>query len=445
MAIEPLTFRDHFLSLYQSAIGQQVRDALDPAVAAPGLASGLVRAATQIATLTDQGQAVPTAAPPNFSQNAWTAARLALELMRARVAGNAARAQDVEDELKDGGFDPSWAGTIAAFVEHFGPDGTRGKIPYVPPNDDMHPLPMPPEATVALIADWGTGTAGAINLLQGVAAQKPDILIHLGDIYYSGTPYECDVNFRRIIDGRLDRTGTATDPPVFNLAGNHDMYSGGAGYYGLLQTLNSPEMRQPASFFCLRDTAQQRWQFVAMDTGLHDYDPFKVTKVLTFLEQPEEDWLTARIAEFPGKTILLSHHQLFSAFSQIGASAADGTLTPYNPSLDRSFCRFKAAARGRIAAWFWGHEHTLAVYGPYRGLPKGRCIGHGAVPVLVGTGSTELTSLKDPPPLLSAALGIDDHIYAHGFAVVRFKADGSAEASYYQDIDYSRPMFTETL
>lgn len=444
MAIEPLTFRDHFLSLYQSAIGQKVRSALDPGAAAPGLASGMIRAATQIAGLADQGLAVPAVAPPNFSQDAWTVARLTLELMRAQAAGNTTRVQQIEDELKDGGYDPAWAGTIAEFVGHFGPDGTRCKIPYVRASDDMKPLPMSPNATVALIADWGTGTASAINLLKGVAQQKPDILIHLGDIYYSGTPFECDANFKRIVDSVFSRTGAATDIPVFTMPGNHDMYSGGEGYYGLLKTLNPPAMRQPASFFCLRDTAN-RWQFVAMDTGLHDYDPFKVTNVLTFLEKDEEDWLTQRIEEFPGKTILLSHHQLFSAFAQIGAPAADGTLTPYNPSLDTSFARFRAAAPGRIPAWFWGHEHTMTLYGPYRGLPKGRCIGHGGVPVLVGKGSTELAKLQDPPPFLNVDLGIDDHIYAHGFAVIRFKADGSAEASYYQDIDYSTPMFTETL
>src|SRR5512142_1809945 len=98
MAIEPLTFRDHFLSLYQSAIGQKVRSALGVDTAAPGLASGMIRAATQIATLADQGLAVPSAAPPNFSQDSWTVARLTLELMRAQVAGNTTRVQQIEDE-----------------------------------------------------------------------------------------------------------------------------------------------------------------------------------------------------------------------------------------------------------------------------------------------------------------------------------------------------------
>jgi hypothetical protein len=445
MAIEPLTFRDHFLSLYQSAIGQVVRSGLDATAAAPGLASGMVRAATQIATMTNAGITIPTIAPSNCSQETWTVARLALALLQAKLAGDAAREQQINDELRNGGYDPNWVTTITEFVQHFGVDGTRGQIPYIPPNDTMHPLPMPPIATVALIADWGTGTASAINLLKGVAQQKPDILIHLGDIYYSGTPFECQANFKRIVDDVFGRTGADTDIPVFTMAGNHDMYSGGEGYYGLLKILNPPEMRQEASFFCLRDTAQQRWQFVAMDTGLHDYDPFKVGNVLTFLEQPEEKWLAARIEEFPGKTILLSHHQFFSSFAQIGSPTEDGSLVPYNPSLEMSFQRFQAAGPGRIAAWFWGHEHTLTLYGPYRGLEKGRCIGHGSVPVLTGGGSTALTKLLNPPPFLNVALGIDDHIYAHGFAVVRFLADGSATASYYQDIDYNQPMFTETL
>lgn len=445
MPIEPLTFRDHFLSVYQSAVSQVVRSGLDVAAAAPGLASGMIRAATQVATLTDQGQTVPTAAPPNFSQDSWTVARLALELMRATAVGDETRVQQINDELQDGGFDPNWAATIAEFVEHFGVDGSRGKIPYVPPNDAMRPLPMPPAVTIALIADWGTGTAAATNLLKGVAQQKPDILIHLGDIYYSGTPFECDANFKRIVDDIFGRTGADTDIPVFTMPGNHDMYSGGDGYYGLLKTLNTPKMQQQASFFCLRDTTAQRWQFVAMDTGLHDYNPFKVSNVLTFLEKPEEDWLTARIGEFPGRTILLSHHQYFSAFAQIGAPAEDGSLVPYNPSLDGSFRRFQAAAPGRIAAWFWGHEHTLTLYGPYRGLNKGRCIGHGGVPVLTGAGNTELTKLKDPPSLLNVQLGVDDCIYAHGFATIGLQADGSATASYFQDIDFSKPMFTETL
>jgi hypothetical protein len=158
----------------------------------------------------------------------------------------------------------------------------------------------------------------------------------LGDIYYSGTPDECDRDFTRLIDSTFDRSRVA----VYKLAGNHDMYSGGVGYYGLLTIINPPPLpQQQASFFCLRSTDNQ-WQFVAMDTGHSDYDPLTVTDVLVKLDSAEEDWLTGCIAGFRGRTILLSHHQLFSAFAQIGPAAGDGSLTAYNPNLDASFQRF---------------------------------------------------------------------------------------------------------
>jgi len=56
-----------------------------------------------------------------------------------------------------------------------------------------------------------------------------------------------------------------TKVPTFTLAGNHDMFCGGAPYYKLIDQLG-----QPASYFCLRN---DNWQFLAMDTGLHDNNP----------------------------------------------------------------------------------------------------------------------------------------------------------------------------
>jgi len=39
--------------------------------------------------------------------------------------------------------------------------------------------------------------------------------------------------------------------------------------------------------------------------------------------------------------------------------------------------------------WLWGHEHRFAVYGKYQvdgGIPgSGRCIGHGGMPIEVGS------------------------------------------------------------
>jgi calcineurin-like phosphoesterase family protein len=449
MTSDPATFHNHFASIFQSAIDDLVRRIPGSAglLSRPGPDNPLVRAAAQIAALhtNNPGWAIPSAPPQGVAQTVWDCAKLSYELLQAKLAGNASLADRIEDELAFNQCDPNWAEVIFKYLDYFGPDGSRAPIPYIRPAQ-VGPtvLALTSGSTIALIADWGTGTAAAINVLQEVARQKPDVLIHLGDIYYSGTPEECEANFRTIVERVLDRGNTRI--PVFTLPGNHDMYSGGGGYYGLIAALNPPPMRQPASFFCLR-SADAAWQFVAMDTALHDYDPFTVTEVLTYVEDEETDWIEQRIAEFPGHTILLSHHQPFSAFSQIGPAKPDGSLNPANPRLMAAYERFAAAAPGRIAAWFWGHEHRLCLYQPYRGIDKGRCIGDSAVPVFAASGALSvLDRLTDAPGFLPVTLGASDRVLTHGFTVIRLPTSaGPAVADYYQDTNGTTPIFSETL
>ena len=109
---------------------------------------------------------------------------------------------------------------------------------------------------LAIIGDWGVGDDVATNVLQQVAALKPDILIHLGDVYYAGTETEAKVNFLDICRSVLG------DIPIYTLCGNHDMYSGGNGYYWLLDQIG-----QKSSYFCLQNSD---WMFLAMDTGFHE-------------------------------------------------------------------------------------------------------------------------------------------------------------------------------
>jgi hypothetical protein len=444
MPLDPQTFRSQLLSLYQSAIDAVVRARLPADAPRPGLENDIVRAAAQVASLHDNGIAIPTLAPPHIAGDAWTTARLAFQLLRARLAGKDDEAAQIESQLQGGQFDPDWVGTITEYLEYFGPDGTQRERPYIPPSADMAPLTFRPGSVVGLLADWGIGTAAAINLLNQMAEFNPDVIIHLGDVYYSGTPDEYKRNFADILNRTFDRSRV----PIYNLVGNHDMYCGGVGFYQFLKELNPPPLTpQPASFFCLRST-DGKWQFIAMDTGRFDYDPFGVQDVLVRIEPAEQEWLVARIAEFAGQTILLSHHQFFSSFAQIGAAAKDGTLTPYNPNLQATFDRFaKAAATGGggIAAWFWGHEHTLSIYAPYRGLEKGRCIGHGAVPVLIGDGDAPLPKLVDPPRLLSPPPGANGSVHAHGFAILRFAHDGSCQVEYYNDTDPQASFYSESL
>ncbi|MDY7093233.1 MAG: metallophosphoesterase [Acidobacteriota bacterium] len=425
----------------------------------------------QAAQPADAPQPVPETPPkdlqekhPGVVHKLWDCARLAAEALAAKHRGDLAKALAKRDELDFSSCDPRWAESVTTYLS-FLDSNAHGKIPYVRyrrMSDFVLPT-LPADAKVALVGDWGTGTSDAIALMRQVAKHQPDVVIHLGDIYYSGTPEETKKFFLDIVDEVFERDKQPV--AVYNLTGNHDMYSGGAGYYGLLPQLNPPPLfsaaqAQRASYFALRSDA---WQLLAMDTGLHDRDPFTVSSDVTFLDPKEEDWHVDKIRSFSrggGRTVLLSHHQLFSAHERIGG---DDTVKPTgeeatNPKLMSSYRKFQQAAAegtGDLAAWFWGHEHNLCVYQPTLGLAKGRCIGHGAIPALVEADPyAPNPKVPNPPQMVEdpanpgqpLRLGVVDESYAHGFVILRLDDQRrQATASYYQETDWSRPMYREVL
>lgn len=48
---------------------------------------------------------------------------------------------------------------------------------------------FPSDAKIAIIGDFGTGLSDSYELLKHIIIEKEtDIIIHLGDVYYAGTP-----------------------------------------------------------------------------------------------------------------------------------------------------------------------------------------------------------------------------------------------------------------
>jgi Calcineurin-like phosphoesterase len=425
------TFRDHFLSIYQSAaadyasqgaketITEGTADAPDP----------FMEAVNEVAELRAKDGSEVADTEEGIADIPKICASLGLRYLEALVSGDTARARRIKDQMTGGTCDPKWASTLTEYAKYFGASGTRGNIPYVRAADvGSRTISISSGSRIAVFGDWGTGAAPARRILTMIREQKPDVLLHLGDIYYSGTPVECAANFTDVI-----RPIFGDGIPAFTLAGNHDMYSGGLGYYDLVKKFNAGDRAQQSSFFCLRSD-DAFWQILAMDTGLHDYSPISVTDALTFVEEDEQDWLEQRVAEFGGRTILVSHHQLFSAFSQIGKARADGSFLSYNPNLLALFKRLKA--KGQIAAWLWGHEHNLCIYEPYLGLDRGRCIGHGAIPIFEEEKPYDvLTGLVDVPLLVAdTQLKVSDGAYEHGFAMVSLgRAGGKTKVEYFTE------------
>ncbi len=151
-------------------------------------------------------------------------------------------------------------------MTYFAYKASLGSLPYRANENPVFDLGQ--RTKLAIIGDWGTGDDVAINLLQQVAKLGPEILIHLGDVYYAGTHNEEQVNFLDIC-----RKILGNNVLVFSLCGNHDMYSGGQGYYWLVGQIG-----QQASYFCLQSP---NWQFLAMDTGHNDNNLITVATNMT--------------------------------------------------------------------------------------------------------------------------------------------------------------------
>jgi hypothetical protein len=206
-------------------------------------------------------------------------------------------------------------------------------------------------ARIAMTADWGTGLYGAPRIAKQIQRMAPfDLLLHLGDVYYSGTPEEVQERFLDLWTrsaGKLSRA----------LNSNHEMYSGGFGYFDLAL----PALQQDASYFALEN---KHWLLVGLDTAYVDHD----------LDIEQVAWLNLvvdQVRQTNGgaakKLVLFSHHQLFSRLDGQG------------PKLEQAL-RHMLGTRA-ITAWYWGHEHQCVIYEPHptSGL-RGRCLGNGGIP-----------------------------------------------------------------
>jgi hypothetical protein len=346
-------------------------------------------------------------------------AKVAAQFLWSEITGNQSKSAEFAGELQDSVCDIGWGECVTTYLKY---KLSGGDLPYRAGLDPV--IDLGAKTKLAIIGDWGTGDAVAVNLLQQVAGLRPDVLIHLGDVYYAGTRNEEQINFLNIC-----RQVLGNGVPLFSLCGNHDMYSGGNGYYWLLEQIG-----QQASYFCLQNAD---WQFLAMDTGHNDHNPLTVATNMTSLvtqgSWAEEDWLLDKI-NLAGarKTVLLSHHQLFSPFGSVGS--VNGQAYAYNPNLRATF----QAVMPQIAWWFWGHEHTLAVFNPYMGLLRGRCVGASAVPVFTDQQSyTSASGLETyggaalPTWNPNGVLGNNGTDYAHAFALMTLNG-ASANVDYYQ-------------
>ncbi len=88
---------------------------------------------------------------------------------------------------------------------------------------------LPDKFRLAMLGDWGTGLYGGPVCARSIEKDTDgfQFVLHLGDVYYSGTQEEVEARFLALwpaVPSAIRR----------GLNGNHEMYTGGHGYFDVV-------------------------------------------------------------------------------------------------------------------------------------------------------------------------------------------------------------------
>jgi hypothetical protein len=325
------------LDNHESVSERKVKEAVEDPVEQAMLVAGINNALIEIADNEDDPNILSS--PPSA-----IASQLQSFLAERAVIEDKPVVRQLPGGAEEAKFDSNdWLGWAKSFFTWAGKIRPANWL-TAPPD----PEAMADDARIALFADWGTGLYGAPACAKCISESgKPfSHVIHLGDVYYSGTDREID---ERLIALWPSVTGARN----FACNGNHEMYSGGHAYFGKAL----PQFGQKASYFACEN---DHWLLVGLDTAYEDHS----------LNREQVGWLV-NLLQAPQrkakKLVLLSHHQPFSLLDNQGPKVIN-------------FLRLLLNSR-RIHAWYWGHEHRCAIYDrhPQWNL-AGRCVGHGGFP-----------------------------------------------------------------
>jgi hypothetical protein len=217
-----------------------------------------------------------------------------------------------------------------------------GMTPHEPITIDKEVL------RIAVVGDAGFECQAQKNVIDNIRRRhlaKPyDMLIHLGDIYFSGGHGEMLKNFL----APFRKAG----PRVFSLVGNHDLYFGGEAFGSMLE-----DLMQPGRYFSVEN---QYWRIACLDTAV---PAESLRRNSGQLDKGQLTWLERQLELPDGReTILMSHHFVVSGWHN------------HSKTLKRQLSQ----RLDRVFSWYWGHEHSCATYDQKSAGFNGACVGNGA-------------------------------------------------------------------
>ena len=236
--------------------------------------------------------------------------------------------------------------------------------------DFPNPIPISDDClTFAVAGDWGTAATGALDVRQSIEHIGPDYLIHLGDVYYTGTPNE---GHELLYWGHGTETKNLMEfwpkslkpGRSFTMNSNHEMYPGA---HGLFQDALSPpdsvfSAMQKKNYFLLENS---NWQIFGLDSAFDSPDFMYMYGAIT---QQQLDFIS-QYHNPDKKLILMTHHTPYD-------------LTGQKPEEKHGVCmleQIKTAFGKMPNYWYFGHIHDGIVYAEKDGC-KMRCTGHASMP-----------------------------------------------------------------
>ena len=275
-----------------------------------------------------------------------------------------ASALDATDFYQYGNFDPGWLATFFHLL-----DSRPAPFPTHIQRNINPIVRIANDATIAMVGDWGTGDASSQNIARRIADLKPDHTIHLGDIYYAGAENEVRSKFLALWPQGVNATA-----PSFALNGNHEMYSGGIGYFQLALTDPRFKAQQGLSYFSLQN---DHWTVIALDTAYFARNFYLDGALDPDVQLPWTATLVRAARQAGRRVILLTHHAGVDV-EPAGAGVKVTVANLWNQVL--------RATDGGPDYWYWGHVHAGYALAPVpvaggRSLMT-RCVGHCGVPWL---------------------------------------------------------------
>lgn len=239
-----------------------------------------------------------------------------------------------------------------------------------------------PSLTIALMGDWGTGNyqdgpspnSPSAQVMTAIKNLAPDMVIHLGDVYYAGTENGIFPGDNEEQNNLVDAWKYNAPLGNFTLNSNHEMYSGANGYFNVALASDifapyhtGPKSNLPTSYFSVE---YGDYVIIGLDSAYNATGMFMQGRI-TDAYQPA---FMKQVASGK-KVIILTHHNPIDTLGDAKNSLWDD-VTSAN------------ALNGAPAMWYWGHIHNGIVYSDLAvtgNTTLARCLGNASIPI--GTGN----------------------------------------------------------